>query len=179
MQIHADLVDATVARLVAANVLGGKIAKDRDVPTDVSEMPLAIVHVMADKARPAGGARTGIPDFVHETALCIDAYAHGEAGAAVKRTLYQAGEAALQALLADPTWLALIEGVQSIESSYLLPQEGMHVFAGLRIELVVLHRTEWPPALAEAPDFATASIGVDMDGDGDADLGATVSVPTA
>jgi len=175
MQIHATLVDATAARLIAAGVCGGNIAKDRDEPADMSELPIAIVHVMADKARADGGPRTGVPDFRHELALCVDVYAKGQSGAGVKGALYAAGEAVLQALLTDAAWLAIGDGVASIEQSYLLPKEGDYITSGLRIELVVLHASVWHPSTTGLPDFETAAIGVDLGGG--VSVGAEIELP--
>jgi hypothetical protein len=177
MQIHADLVDATATRLIAAGVCGGNVVKDQDQPTSDAELPVAIVHVMFDKGKAAGNARHGYPYFEHEINLVVDVYAKAASGTAVKAALYAAGEAVLQALLTDPAWLALGDGIQSLEQSYLAPAEGAYTTSGLRIEFGMLHRTTWLPSTAAVPDLTTVSIGVDT-GDDAPVLGATILMPT-
>jgi len=175
MQIHTDLVDATVARLTAAGVCAGNVDKDRAEPASVDELPIAIVHVMTDKAKADGDARTGVPDFVHELALCVDIFAKGQSGAGVKSYLYAAGEAVMQALLADQGWVGIGEGINTVEQAYLLSKEGEFTFSGLRIEFAILHRTTWPPSAANLPDFDGLTIAIET-GDG-AVIGAEVELP--
>lgn len=177
MQLHADLVAATAARLVAAGLCSGRVEIDRDRPAKVSDMPFAVVQVIEDKATADGHAETGVPDFVHETTLCVDVVRKGSSGEAIKAQLYADGENVLQALLADPTWLALIDGVGGVHTAYLPADESDVQAAGMRVALTVKHRSTWPPVITD--DLVTVAVGLDGDGDGARDTGFIATLPTS
>lgn len=177
MQIHLDLVTATRDRLIAAGI--DKVAIDRDQPTSDADYPITCVHILKDHATADDSENTGVPDFKHQMHLCVDSYSKAASGQNARASLYVLGELVRNALLCDPTWLDLIEGVRAIDTAYLTPTEGRHSLSGMRVELVIVHRTTWEPSTAGLPNFAQVSTNVDLDGDGEADLSAPTTVPTA
>lgn len=153
MLIHKQLVAATAVRLVAAGICGGRVDKDRVQPADGEVLPLAFVHISDSKGHPKSkGPRTGFPVLDHVIVLSIDVYDKAASGEAVKGQLYDASQAILAALLTSPEWLALGEGVDGVDHSYLTPQSGRATTAGLRIDISVLAASSWPPIVTDAFD---------------------------
>jgi hypothetical protein len=173
MQIHADLVAATATRLVAAGLVGGRVERDRDRPTQDQELPLAVVHVLEDRLSHDGHSGTGIPAFNHSIKLCVDVFTSGANGAAAKGQLYTAAELIVGTLLSDPTWLGLIDGVEQVALQYMVPEEqSRRSLSAVNVEFVVSHRSRWTPIAPALPDLARVVIS------GPADLSAIVDVPT-
>lgn len=178
MLVYETIADAMRAQLHAAGVAGGNVERDRNEPTQDDALPWANVVVGADIARPDGDARTGIPTFIHTVTVSVVVYDKGASGLDLRGNLAAHAEAVLTSLLSDLAWWGgYVEGIGALRQIYESPPDGNYIAGRVQVQLDLLLRSSWAPALPAA-NFATLSAGVATPS-GTPQPGITIAVPTA
>jgi len=185
MRVHQVWVDGIRNALLAADVAGGNVEKERERPTRDEILPICLIAFEKDVARADGDARHGAPSFTHEASVVVAYFDRAASGPALRAKLYSASDLVLETLLGnlaawegvDAGGVAYLEGVAGVEVSYNLPPEGQSVAGSVEIKLRLLHRTIFnQPSPDTLPDFHGASVGVAAP-DGSPQLGITITVP--
>lgn len=184
MHVHTTWTNNIRDALIAADIAGGNVERDRDAPTRRLDFPICLIAVVDDKATADGDARTGFPRFQHTTELVIAYQDEADNGPALRQTLYAACEAILAKLLPDLSWggvdgngIELLEGISRIDTGYNLPPEGEAVMGAVEIKLHLLHRTAWPAIVTD--DLHEIGISTAIGGEDTDTIGGLVTVPTA
>lgn len=173
---HATWITNARTRMIAANVAGGDIDKDRETPGEDSDFPYAIIAIGNDTAKPDGDPRTGVVDFVHETVLAVQVVDAANTGTELKAKLAAESEKVMAALCPGILdWAVNAEGIDSVHIIYEMPPEGADIVGRVMIAFTLLSRSHWPLPDADAaalPNLTTVSINA---GNG---VVANVPVPT-
>lgn len=175
MNVLEGFVEGIRAQLAAAGVAGGDVEKHRFPPTEDDQLPIATVTWGADQAESRGGARTGIPTFVHTVTLVIELADEANDGPALRAKMSTHGQLICDTLLKNLSWGgAALEGVQAVRQIVDKPVESRFNLARLQVHIDALYASDWAPA-GPADDFETISIGVVRNDE--TEIGATIAVP--
>lgn len=178
MIVFDTIAVAIRTRLVAVNVCGGNVDRERNEPSTMDDLPLVNVMTGGDTARPEGDPRTGIPRFEHTTTMTVVAYDRADSGPALRTKLATHAQAIVTALLGDLAWTGdAVEGIGGMRQVYEAPPDGNEIAGRVQVQIDLLLRSSWPPALP-ADDLATVGVGIDVP-DGTDAPGITIVVPTA
>jgi hypothetical protein len=146
---HAnDLHEAAFLRVSADATLQAAFTTFRRTPmldVDPKHLPSLSVFLMRDLATADGDANAGEPSFYHQCSIGVSALmlANDEDDMLVK--VRAVPERVSAVLLTDPTFVAMIEGVASMDRKVVYPRIGDASFAEVQIEYVFTYRTDYPP----------------------------------
>lgn len=172
-----SIAQAIRNQLVAANLCGGNVERERNEPGTDDDLPYALINVGMDDAKPDGDERTGIPRFVHTVTIVVACYDKADTGLALKTALATHAGAVYASLFGNLAWQGgLVEGISGARQIYETPPEGNHLSGRVQVQLDIKLRSSWPPALP-ADDLATVGVGLDVP-DGTPQPGITIDVPT-
>lgn len=178
MLIYDTWIDNVRARLVAAGIGGVSLTDHRETPTTDDALPAVDVFISHDDAPADARGRTGLPQFEHVTALCIEVRDVDNSGGAVRRKLHAAAQQILDTLLATwPQWLTDGEGLSGMRTAYDVPPDAGEVTGRVMIQIDCCLRTIWSVE-PSAPLPALTTIATDTDiPAGATTIGATITVP--
>lgn len=129
------------------------IATVRKTPVlqvDEQDLPIVSVFIGDDNAEADEDATAGPPHFVHQTTYHLTVLRNFATGDTLDGLVDDDMDAIQNAVLRDPTFNAMIEGVLSMRRSRSFPTgEKGTVFAEMRFEMTVQVRTTWQPIIPD------------------------------
>lgn len=141
-----EIRNATFARVAAVPGIV-KTFKARILPRQDADVPYASVWNAGDRTEPNGDANVGEPSFIHHLTVVVDVMVAAETEADAGDLAETLAERIRAALLTDPSWLDFVEAVERCEVRYAYPKDAEALFVQGMIEIEVLIRSAWPPAL--------------------------------
>jgi hypothetical protein len=118
-----------------------------------SDLPACGVYLQRETAAPLGDLNAGEPDFMHEAVIGISilakSFTEDELVVAVDRPV----KAVLRALLTNPDFLKLFNGVSGVSRSPTLVSNAEGFISETRLEITVEFPTVWVPYVPD--DFET------------------------
>ncbi|GJD58360.1 hypothetical protein [Methylobacterium dankookense] len=121
------------------------------------QLPALIVLADRERHQPDGDLNAGEPSFITELSLVFLLKTFGDAADdaddidqwrnpnALESDLQPSSEMIVRALLSNPKFVGLFEGVASMEETRSFPRDGETFYAQARIEMVVQYRMTFPP----------------------------------
>ena len=150
MTTWTELRNGTVERLIAAGIAGGRVASSRYASIEADGSSQARVYLRKGQYRADGDPRAGEPSFVRERVLVISLVRAAGITEELDDDLDADIEDVLEALLTDPSYLSEIEGIGSAEIEYVSKTEGEFRTIEAVIEIEVLDRIQFEPAIADS-----------------------------
>lgn len=149
--------DATFDRI--ATVPGFKnVFKANSSPNQDAQMPYACIWYSGERTEPNGDANAGVPAFKHTLTLTVDVVVRNVSDPAMDAEIVALVETTRATLLTDPDWVAMVEGIERIDTRYTYPSTAQDIVVLAVIELEVTYRSEWPPTLAHDLDVVTVTV---------------------
>lgn len=116
---------------------------------DPKALPCLSVYLMRERMVAEGDANAGEPRFVHTVTLGISGACVASGANDQLDALDTAMSSVLTKLLTDPKFIALVEGVESIDRRNVFEKAAETPLAEVQIEMVVSFRTDWPPVVED------------------------------
>ena len=124
-----------------------KTFKARTMPGQDDLTPYACVWYSGERTEPNGDANVGAPSFKHALSLVIDVITRAGSEGDLDAQIVDLVETIRATLMTDPSWIALFEGIEKIDTRYAYPKEAENFFVQAIVEIEVTFRSEWPPYL--------------------------------
>lgn len=148
MSQYATNVHSATYDLIVSG-MGSKFKRYRKVPMlqfNPDDLPSCAVYITRERRVPLGDANHGPPSFRHELTLSI-------AAAMAMRRQEQDELSILEErfdeidvlLLRNPTWVAMTEGIQSVDRQSQYSKAGDTPVAEIKIEMVLTFNTIYEP----------------------------------
>ncbi len=153
-----EIRDGTAARLAVLSGLT-EVYKARTTPGQDDQLPYACVWYVGERTQPNGDANVGAPSFLHTLTLVVDILAKAGDEASLDTEIVTLVETARATLMTDPTWIALFEGIEKIDTKYAYPKEATDIAVQAMIEIEVTFRSIWEPVVPN--DLKTVAVTVE------------------
>ena len=126
------------------------------VQVNPEDLPALGVYILREQWSADGDANAGEPSFVHDLSLGFSG-AIALTDAVTQLTVLDGLMAAIcSALLTNPNFIALSEGIASIDRRLVFSKEAETSLAEIQIEMRVQYRSNWPPLTPD--DFNTLHV---------------------
>lgn len=117
---------------------------------DPSDLPTLGVFIMRERRRADGDENAGEPRFIHELTLGFSGAENLETDkVGALATLEETMSLVDDALLTDPRFVNLTEGVLSMDRQSQYSKVGETSLAEIRVEMVLKFRTRYPPVIPD------------------------------
>lgn len=156
MTTWTELRNATAARLEAAGIAGGRVARSRYAPIVSDGTTHARVYLRSGQYRANGDPSTGIPSFDRTRRLVVSIIREAGAAEELDDDLDGDLDAVLDALFKSPDWVNLSEGVESVEVDYDAKDDGEYRSIEAVISIEVGDYVDYPPDVQD--DFETLAV---------------------
>lgn len=144
----------------AAEILGtlptfaGRVQANAILPMKAADLPCIRCTLLGRTMSPRGDATAGEPDFISSLRIGISALINADAVDALDTSLYQATEDMLDALLTQPAWLTMFEGITGIENSYHQVDQAASgaelLMAEARLIITIRQGEDFPPVIPDS-----------------------------
>lgn len=124
------------------------------ITLQASDLPCLAVYLLRDREEPLGDSNVGEPKFKEFIHLGISGIILQSDVQTQLVTLAEKVKSTRLALYTSPTFIKLISGFESCDTTLVLSRVGELPIAEYRMELVVSVETDWPPDVPD--DFLTA-----------------------
>lgn len=132
----------------------------RVVPTfqwQPEQAPAIGIYLRREQMTPDGDENAGEPTFLHSVIIGVSILTRADDPEQLVTVTDQPANAVIAELLTNTDFLALIEGVTSIDQSPMYAPNASAYITENRIEFTVAFRTDWPPQVASEYTGATLS----------------------
>ena len=136
--------DGTWQRLQGLSPFGGRVFRYRTIPTKDEQLPCICVFHGGEDGQPRGDSNTAEPKFEHRLTLAVDVLVKAGSEADLDGAIVPMVEAVKVTLLTDPSWVALVEGIERCSTRYAYPGDTNFFFVQATILFEVTFSSDWP-----------------------------------
>lgn len=160
MAYRKDLRLRTIAALKAAKRFRQDCLHDsKKLPVEPADLPACVVHTLTSSEEGQNPFMTDL-DFTASVMLSIELAMDGISDGQLMADLDDIAELTVDDLLCEPTWLAGLQGIESVITTITQDDSTEHRTIIARIEIAVVVRNIYKPRVTD--DFTSVDIKVDM-----------------